>query len=171
VVVAYDEDLANRIRDVVQDEPGLTEKRMFGGLAFLINGNMAVSASGQQPWTPAGGCAEACNRKVWWEPVLGATGGNRAERWRTASDGEYGVTSSGWTPADASEVLLGIYGSEGFNARRSCRAPTNPSYAASGEVSVLIAVIIAGAENLICAVKRRVRTRGGFRPRRSCRWM
>ncbi len=47
VVVAYDEDLANRIREIVQDEPGLTEKRMFGGLAFLINGNMAVSASGQ----------------------------------------------------------------------------------------------------------------------------
>ena len=45
--MAYDEDLANRIRDIVQDEPGLTEKRMFGGLAFLINGNMAVSASGQ----------------------------------------------------------------------------------------------------------------------------
>ncbi len=45
--MAYDEDLANRIREIVQDEPGLTEKRMFGGLAFLINGNMAVSASGQ----------------------------------------------------------------------------------------------------------------------------
>ena len=45
--MAYDETLANRIRDIVQDEPGLTEKRMFGGLAFLINGNMAVSASGQ----------------------------------------------------------------------------------------------------------------------------
>jgi hypothetical protein len=45
--VAYDEDLANRIRGIVQDEPGLTEKRMFGGLAFLINGNMAVSASSQ----------------------------------------------------------------------------------------------------------------------------
>ena len=45
--MAYDEDLANRIREIVQHEPGLTEKRMFGGLAFLINGNMAVSASGQ----------------------------------------------------------------------------------------------------------------------------
>jgi TfoX/Sxy family transcriptional regulator of competence genes len=45
--VAYDEDLANRIRGIVQHEPGLAEKRMFGGLAFLINGNMAVSASGQ----------------------------------------------------------------------------------------------------------------------------
>ena len=45
--MAYDEDLANRIREVVADERGVTEKRMFGGLAFLINGNMAVSASGQ----------------------------------------------------------------------------------------------------------------------------
>lgn len=45
--MAYDEDLANSIREIVQGEPGLTEKRMFGGLAFLINGNMAVSASGQ----------------------------------------------------------------------------------------------------------------------------
>jgi len=45
--VAYDEELAERIRDVVQGEPGLSEKRMFGGLAFLIHGNMAVSASGQ----------------------------------------------------------------------------------------------------------------------------
>jgi hypothetical protein len=45
--VAYDEDLANQVREVVGMEKGLTEKRMFGGLAFLINGNMAVSASGQ----------------------------------------------------------------------------------------------------------------------------
>jgi hypothetical protein len=45
--MAYDEDLANRIRELVATEPGVTEKRMFGGLAFLIYGNMAVSASGQ----------------------------------------------------------------------------------------------------------------------------
>jgi TfoX/Sxy family transcriptional regulator of competence genes len=45
--MAYDEDLANRIRELVSLEPGLTEKQMFGGLAFLIGGNMAVSASGQ----------------------------------------------------------------------------------------------------------------------------
>ncbi len=45
--MAYDEDLANRIRELVAGEAGLTEKRMFGGLAFLINGNMSVSASGQ----------------------------------------------------------------------------------------------------------------------------
>jgi TfoX/Sxy family transcriptional regulator of competence genes len=45
--MAYDERLAERIREQLAGEPGLTEKRMFGGLAFLINGNMAVSASGQ----------------------------------------------------------------------------------------------------------------------------
>ncbi len=45
--MAYDEDLANRIRELVASEPGVTEKKMFGGLAFLINGNMSVSASGQ----------------------------------------------------------------------------------------------------------------------------
>ena len=43
--MAYDEELASRIRSVVRGESGLTEKRMFGGLAFLINGHMAVSAS------------------------------------------------------------------------------------------------------------------------------
>jgi TfoX/Sxy family transcriptional regulator of competence genes len=45
--VAYDEELAGRIRDQIGDEPSLTEKKMFGGLAFLIGGNMAVGASGQ----------------------------------------------------------------------------------------------------------------------------
>ena len=45
--MAYDAELGNRIRQVVQGERGLTERRMFGGLAFLIHGNMAVSASGQ----------------------------------------------------------------------------------------------------------------------------
>jgi hypothetical protein len=45
--VAYDEDLANRIRAALGAEDGIVEKKMFGGLAFLIGGNMAVSASGQ----------------------------------------------------------------------------------------------------------------------------
>ncbi|HEY2162131.1 MAG TPA: TfoX/Sxy family protein [Solirubrobacteraceae bacterium] len=45
--MAYDEDLAERIRALVAGEAGLTEQKMFGGLAFLINGNMSVSASGQ----------------------------------------------------------------------------------------------------------------------------
>lgn len=45
--MAYDVELAERIRAVVQAEPGLTERSMFGGLAFLIQGNMAVGASSQ----------------------------------------------------------------------------------------------------------------------------
>jgi TfoX/Sxy family transcriptional regulator of competence genes len=45
--VAYDEELADRIRELVAGEPNLTEQKMFGGLAFLIGGNMAVAASGQ----------------------------------------------------------------------------------------------------------------------------
>jgi len=45
--MAYDEELATRIRDLIAGEAGLGEKKMFGGLAFLIGGNMAVSASGQ----------------------------------------------------------------------------------------------------------------------------
>ena len=45
--MAYDEALADRIREQLGDEPNLTEQKMFGGLAFLIGGNMAVAASGQ----------------------------------------------------------------------------------------------------------------------------
>ena len=45
--MAYDEKLAARIRELVAGEAGLAEQKMFGGLAFLIGGNMAVAASGQ----------------------------------------------------------------------------------------------------------------------------
>lgn len=45
--VAYDQKLAQRIRDLLSSTPGITERRMFGGLAFLITGNMAVTASGE----------------------------------------------------------------------------------------------------------------------------
>lgn len=45
--MAYDEDLADRIRELVVRESGLTEQKMFGGLAFLVGGNMAIAASGQ----------------------------------------------------------------------------------------------------------------------------
>ncbi len=45
--MAYDEDLADRIRELVGGEPGVSEQKMFGGLAFLIGGHMAVAASGK----------------------------------------------------------------------------------------------------------------------------
>jgi hypothetical protein len=44
--MAYDHDLADRLRELVSDEEDVTEQQMFGGLAFLVNGNMAVAASG-----------------------------------------------------------------------------------------------------------------------------
>jgi hypothetical protein len=45
--MAYDEGLAERLRELLAEEPGLAEKKMFGGLAFLVGGNMAIAASGQ----------------------------------------------------------------------------------------------------------------------------
>ena len=45
--MAYDEDLADRIRAAIPDPEAVTERRMFGGLAFLVNGHLAVSASSQ----------------------------------------------------------------------------------------------------------------------------
>jgi TfoX/Sxy family transcriptional regulator of competence genes len=54
--VAYDEALAERIRELLAHEPNLTEKKMFGGLAFLVGGNMAIAASGQ------GGLLVRCDR-------------------------------------------------------------------------------------------------------------
>jgi TfoX/Sxy family transcriptional regulator of competence genes len=45
--MAYDEDLASRIRTLLGNRPTLTEQQMFGGLSFLIGGNMAIAASGQ----------------------------------------------------------------------------------------------------------------------------
>ena len=46
-IVAYDEELAERIRELFDDERRVTEQKMFGGLAFLVGGNMAIAASGQ----------------------------------------------------------------------------------------------------------------------------
>ena len=44
--MAYDEALASRIRELLADEPDVVERRMFGGLAFLVDGHLAVAASG-----------------------------------------------------------------------------------------------------------------------------
>ncbi len=45
--MAYDEELAQRVRERLADEPAVTERKMFGGLAFLVGGRMAVAVSGQ----------------------------------------------------------------------------------------------------------------------------
>jgi TfoX/Sxy family transcriptional regulator of competence genes len=45
--MAYDEDLASRIRELIASEDGFTEQKMFGGIGYLIDGNMAVGVSGE----------------------------------------------------------------------------------------------------------------------------
>src|SRR5438045_5321939 len=47
VTMAYDEDLANRIRELIASEDGYTEQKMFGGIGFMIDGHMAVGVSGE----------------------------------------------------------------------------------------------------------------------------
>ena len=46
--MAYDETLAERIREVIGDRLDVTEKKMFGGLCVLVNGNMAVGVTGDE---------------------------------------------------------------------------------------------------------------------------
>jgi TfoX/Sxy family transcriptional regulator of competence genes len=46
--VAYDEGLATRVRELLQERPGVVEKQMFGGLAFLVQGNMACGVRGDE---------------------------------------------------------------------------------------------------------------------------
>src|SRR4051794_17303596 len=47
VTMAYDEDLANRIRELIASEDGYTEQKMFGGMGFIIDGHMALGVSGE----------------------------------------------------------------------------------------------------------------------------
>jgi len=62
--VAYDEDLAGRIRDLIGPDPDVSEKKMFGGLAFLVGGNMAIAASGQ------GGILVRADPDEWGAPAV-----------------------------------------------------------------------------------------------------
>jgi TfoX N-terminal domain len=48
VTVAYDEILADRVRDVLAGEPGLSERKMFGGLAFMLDGHMCCGLVGDR---------------------------------------------------------------------------------------------------------------------------
>ena len=47
VTMAYDEDLANRIRELIASEDGYTEQKMFGGIGFMIDNHMALGVSGE----------------------------------------------------------------------------------------------------------------------------
>ncbi len=78
--MAYDEDLADRIRELLATDHDVVEKRMFGGLAFLIGGNMSVSASGQ------GGLLLRCDPEE-TESLAGEPGVGRFEMRGRAMDG------------------------------------------------------------------------------------
>jgi TfoX/Sxy family transcriptional regulator of competence genes len=86
--MAYDEDLANRIREMLADERGVTEQKMFGGLAFLIGGNMSVAASGQ------GGLLLRCDPAE-TENLLGKPHARRFEMRGRAMDGWLRVDEEG----------------------------------------------------------------------------
>lgn len=88
-VMAYDEDLAERIREIVAVEPGLSERRMFGGLAFLLGGHLAVAASGQ------GGLMLRCDPDH-TEDLLGQPGAAPMEM--------RGGEIRGWLRVDAASV-------------------------------------------------------------------
>lgn len=72
--MAYDEGLAERIRGALDEQPGVSEKRMFGGVAFLVNGHMSVGIVqdklmvrvGQSPTTVS---CESGMRGGWISPV------------------------------------------------------------------------------------------------------
>jgi TfoX/Sxy family transcriptional regulator of competence genes len=57
--MAYDERLAERIREVIQARPGVTERKMFGGLGFMLNGNMACGVMSDDERTLRGGSSGA----------------------------------------------------------------------------------------------------------------
>jgi TfoX/Sxy family transcriptional regulator of competence genes len=87
--VAYDEDLAERIRALLATDHDVVEKKMFGGLAFLIGGNMSVSASGQ------GGLLLRCDPEE-TEELVKEPGVDRFEMRGRAMDG--------WLRVDADAV-------------------------------------------------------------------
>jgi TfoX/Sxy family transcriptional regulator of competence genes len=96
VTVAYDEELAEHVRHLVSGEDGLTEKRMFGGLAFLIGGNMAVAASGQ------GGLLVRVDPEE-TDALLAEPGASRFEMRGREMDGWLRVAADGDSPTEQVE--------------------------------------------------------------------
>jgi len=91
--VTYDEDLAYRIRELLAAEHGIQEKKMFGGLAFLVGGNMAISASGQGGVLvrPLGGHHQGGGGRYGWSPDDRVVAGFVDGREHQAQAGEVGA--------------------------------------------------------------------------------
>ncbi len=108
--MAFDPDLADRIRELTATESGLDERRMFGGLAFLVNGNMAVAA------TREGGLMVRVSRRRRREPA--ATRSRRA-------DGDGRPRDAGWLriagPGIKTRRQLQSWVTRGIDFARGCR--------------------------------------------------
>lgn len=115
--MAYDEDLADRIRELLLGEPDLAEKKMFGGLAFLIGGNMAVAASGQ------GGAIVRVDPAKSHRFV--ATSNARLVEMR-------GREMRGWLRVDSDELRTKRELAKWVNLGTTCRAPCPRSGKAEG---------------------------------------
>jgi TfoX/Sxy family transcriptional regulator of competence genes len=79
--VAYDEDLAYRVRELLGGDPGVTERAMFGGLAFLVGGNMAIAVSGQGGILVRAGPAEADRLVTSGRADVAVLGGREMRGW------------------------------------------------------------------------------------------
>jgi TfoX/Sxy family transcriptional regulator of competence genes len=86
--MAYDTELADRIRYMIGAEPGVSEKRMFGGLAFLVGGNMAISASGQGGALVRVSPAESGALTATGTATLAVMGGRTMQGWLRVSSAD-----------------------------------------------------------------------------------
>jgi len=85
--MAYDTELADRIRFLIGAGPGVTEKKMFGGLAFLLGGNMTISARGQGGVLVRVDPADSGALIATANATLAVTGGRTMQGWlRVSSD-------------------------------------------------------------------------------------
>jgi hypothetical protein len=86
--VGYDDDLAQRIRALVGTERGLSEKKMFGGLAFLIGGNLALAASGQRGILVRVGPERSGHLLATTTASVAVMGGRLREGWLRVASGD-----------------------------------------------------------------------------------
>lgn len=110
--MAYDEDLADQIRARISDRTGVSEREMFGGIAFMINGNMAVGVSGDELMVRVGKDAH--------EDAISRPGARTFDMGARPMRGWINVSSEGFTTGEqfASWVDQGVAFAESLPAKR-----------------------------------------------------
>ena len=108
--MAYDEALAERIRDRLTEMPGVTDKRMFGGIAFMTDGNMTVGVTGDDLMVRVGPDAtEECFGRNWWARFVRTRHNSKRRRQALAQPGARpfdmtGRPMRGWVVVDGAEL-------------------------------------------------------------------